>query len=221
MTSIIKPLGAVDHNSSITEETKENVAHFYSSLSISDENISIFIETLADILAQTRATKLLKDMNSKPQVQSSIDLIAKSLSTLIPALKTIDNSALQYLQAEINKESEYLGFKYIEQFKRPHEYADNVLVPFQEIVISIQRDIKDSGSLKKQTWKHDFCDGLVRLHHKITEKLPENIGSGGNAPTPPFYNLVKDIGKLELNENIGEESIRDAIKNENKEEEKP
>jgi hypothetical protein len=212
MKKVVMPLGITDVDTSISSKTEEILSSFFENFNANNTLTRMeYIQEVGEAIGAARSLKELKEKNNKASLKTSIEKIDEALSKLIPALEEIDGYALSLLISEIDKEVGYLEFPNIEPFRQPGEYAEYVLKPFHQKITSSFKILADTSELRKQDWKYDLSIKLIGLYRVITGSFPDNIGSGGSATTPIFYQFVDDISIKELGEHLSERVIRKAI----------
>ena len=212
MKRVVTPIGITDVDTSISKKTEETISSFFEDFNANNTLTRMeYVQEVGEAIGAARSLKELKEKNNKASLKTSIGKIDEALSKLIPALEEIDGYALSLVISEIDKEVGYLGFPNIEPFRQPGEYAEYVLKPFHQKITSSVKILADTSGLRRQDWKYDLSIKLIGLYKVISGDYPENIGHGGNALTPVFYDFVDKISFEELGDHLSERIIREAI----------
>jgi hypothetical protein len=175
-----------------------------------------FLQRLTQILLKTKVLYLLKTANSLGCARTSVNNLLKATQQLNFQFKNADSGTQERLSIMIYRESDYLGYDNIKEFRNLGTFADYKLSPLVDLLTALDTELASISPLKHQEWKEYLCTELVKLHDDLSDEKLKNIGTGTNINRPLYYDFISNLSNSEGLGTVSERPIRQAIKTEAK-----
>jgi hypothetical protein len=213
----ILPVGVVDYDNSLSEETLQITNYYYKKYSLNNVNYPLaeFLSDVANSVGEARSLYALKKLNVKGDLKKNLKDIATLTNKMIGSLRALENDyySLAILRREILKEKNTVGYGTYKKLIDPGHYADTELDVLLPVIDRAFKIVQQAAELRTTDWQAILCRKLIKAQLKLTGVSPPKSSSGPNSSLAPIYTFINKISINEFRQGTSETKVKGEIDN--------